>query len=272
MDNTLSIVPSETANEFPVLKAFQEYIDAEQAKARKRMLGLSIFFIVLLIVVVVTFVLVLTTVVNRNQALSDKLLDYALKEHDRATVAPVIQQLPTQAPPQQKIDPQEILKPFIERMEREQAEMKASYEKQQREAAVKTAAAEAARAEELKKVKAELEKERAKIQKENERQEAIERHRRRLYPDYYRIEQNPAPPSAPAAPVQATVPQPPPARPPARQSIDNSAKPRRQQQSSNPPPAKKSPSSLSSIKPVTYFNMDDEDGVPFILETPQQNK
>ena len=35
-------------NDFPVLKAFQEYIDAEQAKARKRMLGLSVFFIVCL--------------------------------------------------------------------------------------------------------------------------------------------------------------------------------------------------------------------------------
>ena len=76
MDNPLSIVPSEGAsNEFPVLKAFQEYIDAEQAKARKRMLGLSVFFIVLLFVVVVTFVLILTTVLNRNQSLSDRLLD-----------------------------------------------------------------------------------------------------------------------------------------------------------------------------------------------------
>ena len=37
------------ANDFPVLKAFQEYIDAEQSKARKRMLGLSIFFVVLLV-------------------------------------------------------------------------------------------------------------------------------------------------------------------------------------------------------------------------------
>ena len=50
MDNPLSIVPSEeTTTEFPVLKAFQEYIDAEQAKARKRMLGLSVFFILLLV-------------------------------------------------------------------------------------------------------------------------------------------------------------------------------------------------------------------------------
>lgn len=67
-------------NDFPVLKAFQEYIDAEQAKARKRMFGLSIFFIVLLVVVVVTFTIVMTSVIGRNQALSDRLLDIALRE------------------------------------------------------------------------------------------------------------------------------------------------------------------------------------------------
>ena len=125
MDNTLSILPADGAsNEFPVLKAFQQYIDAEQAKARKRMLGLSIFFIVLLIVVVVTFVLVLTTVINRNQALSDRLLDYALKEREKAPAAPVVVSQPAPAPPQPSA--QEILKPFIERLEREQAAMKAT--------------------------------------------------------------------------------------------------------------------------------------------------
>ena len=66
-------------NDFPVLKAFQEYIDAEQAKARKRMLGLSVFFILLLIVVVITFTLVITSVIGRNQQLSDRLLDIALR-------------------------------------------------------------------------------------------------------------------------------------------------------------------------------------------------
>lgn len=268
MDSTLSIVPSETSNEFPVLKAFQEYIDAEQAKARKRMLGLSIFFIVLLIVVVITFVLVLTTVVNRNQALSDRLLDYALKEHDKV---PVIQQVAPQAPPvQQKIDPQEILKPFIERMEQERAELKASYEQQQREIAAKAAANEAARVEEMEKVKAELEKERAKIKKENERQEAIERHRRRLYPDYYRLDQNP-PPTIPATePAKRSSPPQPMRQQPAQQNLNSSAKQRQQLPAAQIPPKKKSPSSLSTIKPVTYFNMDDD--VPFILETPKQNK
>ena len=85
-------------NDFPVLKAFQEYIDAEQAKARKRMFGLSIFFILLLVVVVVTFTVVITSVIGRNQALSDRLLDIAL--HERAPAAqPVVNvQPPAPAP------------------------------------------------------------------------------------------------------------------------------------------------------------------------------
>ena len=84
-------------NDFPVLKAFQEYIDAEQAKARKRMFGLSIFFIVLLIVVVVTFTIVISSIIGRNQALSDRLLDIALRE--KVPAQPVVNvQSPAPAP------------------------------------------------------------------------------------------------------------------------------------------------------------------------------
>lgn len=268
MDNTLSIVPSDGAtNEFPVLKAFQEYIDAEQAKARKRMLGLSVFFIVLLIVVVITFVLVLTTVINRNQALSDRLLDYALKEREKA---PIVQTVPAPIPPQPSA--QEILKPFIERLEREQTAMKESYEKQRKEAETqrkeaeeKAAAREAAHDAELRKVRAELEKERERTKKENDRQEAIERHRRRLYPDYYRIPVQPEP-AQPASPPQATLP-----KPSAKQTPEPSAP---SHSAARPAltaaPTTPSASPLSAIKPVTYFNMDDDDEVPFILETPKK--
>ena len=76
----LSLIGQNAENDFPVLKAFQQYIDAEQAKARKRMLGLSIFFIMLLVAVVVTFTIVMMSVINRNQALSDRLLEIALRE------------------------------------------------------------------------------------------------------------------------------------------------------------------------------------------------
>ena len=292
MDNTLSILPSDGAsNEFPVLKAFQQYIDAEQAKARKRMLGLSVFFIILLVVVVVTFVLVLTTVVNRNQALSDRLLDYALKEREKP--AQVVQ--PPQPVPQASA--QDILKPFIERLEREQAAMKALYEKQQKEAEAKyekqrneaeakAAARELARDEEIRKVKLELEKERARAKKENDRQAEIERQRRRLYPDYYRMQRESAddyvtPPRPPvqvprpaaptpvvAPPAAALAPQPKPA--PSQVQPSPAPKPSVTPAPEKPAPKpdeKKAASPLSAIKPVTYFNLED-DGVPFLLETP----
>jgi len=70
-------------DDFPVLKAFQQYIDAEQEKARKRILWLGIFFGVVLIVVVAVFMVWLYGINSRNQALSDRLVEYALKEADR---------------------------------------------------------------------------------------------------------------------------------------------------------------------------------------------
>lgn len=273
MDNTLSIVPSDgTTNEFPVLKAFQEYIDAEQAKARKRMLGLSVFFIILLIVVVITFVLILTTVVNRNQALSDRLLDYALKERDRAV------QVAPQPVPQTSV--QDMLRPLIERLEREQAAMKALYEKQQKEAENRYKEAESLyekrqkeaeakanarnkeRDEEIRKAKEALEKERLRLKQENDRQAEIERHRRRLYPDYYRI------------PAQPDVASPRPSPPAEQPQPQKTARQQTLQTPSSAPVAKpvepKNAPKLSTIKPVTYFNVDDDDGVPFLLETPKK--
>ena len=104
-------------NDFPVLKAFQEYIDAEQAKARKRMLGLSVFFIVLLVVIVITFTLVVMSVINRNQSLSDRLLDIALRE--KSPAQPVVNvQSPAPAPVVQPVvhqpSQEESLKPVME--------------------------------------------------------------------------------------------------------------------------------------------------------------
>lgn len=55
------------SGDFPVLKAFQEYLEAEQAKAHKRMLALSIFFLVLLVTVVLTFTVITYTLINRGQ-------------------------------------------------------------------------------------------------------------------------------------------------------------------------------------------------------------
>lgn len=263
MDNPLSIVPTEGAsNDFPVLKAFQEYIETEQAKARKRMLGLSAFFIVLLVVVVGTFVVILTTVLNRNQALSDRLLDYALEERQNT-----VQQVPAPAVQQHQEQPSaDVIKQFLERFDREQAAMKAAFEKERKEAAAKAAEAERLRQQELIRLQEDLSKERAKAKAEAEKKEAIERHRRRLYPDYYRMEtddrlQIPSPASTYRRRPQPTLPE-----EVSLESVPLS-------QSTPPPPSKpKAESPLSTLKPVTYFNVDDEDDVPFLIETPKQNK
>ena len=247
MDNPLTIVPEGATSEFPVLKAFQEYIDAEQAKARKRMLGLSVFFIVLLCVVIVTFVMILTTVLNRNQSLSDRLLDYALNERNRAP-APIVQQPTVQ---------QDILKPYLERMEKEQAEMRAALEKQRKAEEAIAAEKEKKRAAEFRQMQAELAAERERSRQEREKakkivdkQAEIERHRRRLYPEHYGDGK-----------AKDTSPAPKPAAPPSQPSPAPVVKPAQ---------AKVDP--LAELKPVTYFNTDDDESVPFLIETPEQNK
>lgn len=257
MDSTLSIVPSEGSNDFPVLKAFQEYIDAEQAKARKRMLGLSVFFIILLVVVVVTFVLILTTVVNRNQALSDRLLDYALSERHREMAVP--QQTVIQ-PHVSTASVQDMIKPIIERLEREQASMKTAYEQQQKEAKAIADARDRERVAELEKARKELQKERARAKKEADAQAAKERHLRRLYPEYYSQRDEAQYPPSPAA-----QPQPSQQRQTLRETQPSAGV--RSQASGQKPNAK-----IPDLKPLTYFNNDDDDEVPFLLETPKKSQ
>lgn len=240
--NAVSVFGSAgNTNDFPVLKAFQEYIDAEQAKARKRMLGLSIFFILLLVVVVVTFTLVMTSVINRNQVLSDRLLDIALREKTQAqpvvnvqppapqpVVQPVIQQ-PSQA---------DVLKPVLDKFDKlAEAMVKAQQQQPVPVAApapvvVTTAAApspaaqpsaesaEIARLRDELRREIEARKEQEAKAKEEKRKAEIEAHRRRLYPEYYARQAEPIP-----VPAMVT--------------------PQPQQ-----PPATK----LSGMTPINYFN------------------
>jgi hypothetical protein len=186
--------------------------------------------------------MILTMVVNRNQALSDRLLDYALRERETPAV-----QVPVAIPASQQ-SVQDSLKPLIEKFEREREEMKAALEKQRIEAEARVAASEAKRKAELEAAKEQLERERLLTKKENERQEEILRHRRRLYPEYYgeAVERT-------VVPVERVAVSPPP--------------------SPRPSPTTRKPApSLSEIKPLTYFNIDDEDEVPFIIETSEKNK
>ena len=135
--NAVSIV-DDSAEEFPVLKAFQQYIDAEQNKARKRMLGLCVFFGCLMTLVIVVFLFLLNGVSQRNQALNDRLFEYVIKERDRQS-AVVVQQ---PASDQSTI----FLTAKIEEMQKklEQAQQKADAMENARKEAAAKAATEAA--------------------------------------------------------------------------------------------------------------------------------
>lgn len=230
-------------NDFPVLKAFQEYIEAEQARARKRTLGLSIFFIVLLVVVVVTFAVIMAAVINRdqqslqaiatrNQALSDKLLDIALRERTPAAQPVVnVQQPPAAVHPDTGA---QALKPVLDRLESltEALKKQPAGTAPQPVPMVQPAAPkplpaavspelEAARRQqdELVRQRAAVAAERARLREEQEqlRRDRIEQHRRRLYPDYYAREdaQKTAaevpPPPAKKKGTPTALPKPPPA-------------------------------------------------------------
>ncbi len=278
-------------NDFPVLKAFQEYIDAEQAKARKRMLGLSVFFILLLIVVVITFTLVITSVIGRNQQLSDRLLDIALRE--KTATQPVVNvQSPAPAVVQPSVESAELVR-LREELRREKEERKSEQAKrdedrfnklldaiskpQQQPVAAPTpvvvttspssvlqpAAAESAELvrlrEELRREKEERQAEQAKA-KEEKRKAEIEAHRRRLYPEYYAQEdarraaaEAAAEPIRPVEPSRrAATPLPKPNPAPSAAPPLPKAKP--VPAPVQPPQPQTQAQKLRAMKPVSYFD------------------
>ena len=273
------------ANDFPVLKAFQEYIDAEQSKARKRMLGLSIFFVVLLVLVVITFTVIIISIFTHNRELSDRLLDVAFRERLQqssaqsvpATPQPIVQPVvtPVVAPSQDS-----GIKPILEKLD---ALATALVTRQQQTVqqpppvVVTTAPApvtpltsqtESADTlqmkETIKKQQAELEAERNRLRDVTEKlhQAEIERHRRRLYPEYYaqtdaadRHEAEEASRSQvgiarePVAPSRKLV--------PLKLQPEESAKVN--ERSNAPLPVSRQATSLKDIKPINYFTQGDLD-------------
>lgn len=259
------------SDEFPVLKAFQQYIDAEQAKARKRMLGLSVFFIILMVLVVAIFSLILVMLLQRNQEQADRLmqrnqeqadrlLEMALRERQvpQAHVAPVVVNQPTQ---------QDTLKPVLDQIASLTAALKEKSEPAQqptRYAATPTGA----QVEMQRKIDAEMQRiaeERAKLKVEQEeaRKAEVERQRRRLYPEYYAAQdraaaaaaeaeralakQQPAPLPAPAPVLAQPIVQPPPAPAPSVQPAPATAAPQVSAPAAAPlPPSQPEP----AVKPV----------------------
>ena len=203
--NAVSVYgPSDAMDDFPVLKAFQQYVDAEHAKAQKRMTTLCIFFVVLMVAVISVFVILLMNISSRNSALSDQLFQFMIKDRQNAFVqqpTPADASLKAMADLQQRLMDQQMK--FAEEMmkkaaaqagapgepvtQSERAEFTAQRRAHERETK--------AEAEKLRKAQAALKAEKARIAKERERlrQKEIDLQRRKLYPEAY------APAPAPAA-------------------------------------------------------------------------
>lgn len=82
------------AESFPVLKAFQDYLEAERTQARKRVIQLSVFYAILMGVVVTGFLIAGGFMVRNMSSMQDKLLDIALASR----AAPVPAQVAPAAP------------------------------------------------------------------------------------------------------------------------------------------------------------------------------
>lgn len=215
---------SDALDDFPVLKAFQQYIDAEQTKARKRLAMLCTFFAVLMVVVISVFVMLLINVSNRNQALNDRMVELAMKERS-AQNAPVVVQpqdsaallaLTAKMDAMQKklaedqAKAEKAASEAIAKAEKKAAEAMANAEKAAKEAAerARQAAIEATKPKEptpeeleIKRLKALLASQAAKKaaaeMAERKRQEELEAYRRKHYPEFYApkktaIEKSPA--------------------------------------------------------------------------------
>ena len=308
-------------NDFPVLKAFQEYIEAEQARARKRTLGLSIFFVVLLIVVVVTFSVIMAAVINRdqqslqaiatrNQALSDKLLDIALRERTPAAQPVVNVQQPPTAHPDTGAQAQ-ALKPVLDRLE----SLTEALKKQPtgtapqpvpvvlpmppaaQQPVVVSPELDAARRQqdELARQRAAVAAERARLKEEQEqlRRDRVEQHRRRLYPEYYAREdaQKAAaevPPPPPRKGTTTALPKPPPAvvvpaNPPVVEPPPVPAPVAKPKPVAQPKPAPvavapkpkvvEAPAvDLKTAKPISYFDEAEDTPQPVSTNAPSADK
>jgi hypothetical protein len=160
---------------FPVLKAFQDYLEAERQRARRRMTTLSVVFAIVTVAVIGAFALIWLSTMRGMQDTNRQLLDAALKRANAEPPAPVVVQPPSQpsAVETAKVIAEAVskaqseqsavfaktlegLNASLETMRRDNAEMRAEIEREkaaaakaaEERAAAEKAAAERAAAEE----------------------------------------------------------------------------------------------------------------------------
>lgn len=110
------------AESFPVLKAFQDYIEAERNQARKRVLQLSVFFAVLMVVVVSGFLAAGMAMWRNNVERENKLLEAVLSQRS----APSLASVPAPAP---IVQTSPALEESVRQMSRATSELQSSLDK-----------------------------------------------------------------------------------------------------------------------------------------------
>ena len=169
-------------DDFPVLKAFQQYIDTEHSKARKRMILMGVFFCVLMVIVIAVFVGLLISMSSRNQALNDRLVDYVMQERAHPYSAPVV----VQPSPVQDVSAASMIASLTSKIEEMQKKLD---EKKpvEAEAKPKGPSKEEAEIARLKALLA-IEQEKNSAERERRHQEEVEAYRRKYYPEFYAAE------------------------------------------------------------------------------------
>ena len=87
--NAVSIYGNDALDDFPVLKAFQQYVDAEHTKAQRRLLSVCAFFTMLIIVIIGVFLFV---VMNIRKDPSSEATIKALTENNNALQRQMMEQ------------------------------------------------------------------------------------------------------------------------------------------------------------------------------------
>lgn len=218
-NNAVSVYGQNDAmDDFPVLKAFQQYVDAEQAKAQKRTTMLCIFFAVIMAIVVGVFVLLLLSISHRNDTLNDQVFQLLLKGRD--SQMPLVIQQPQLANPSND-GAVKALSDAMAALQLQLAEQQSkAYAATSRAAKTDSGVEQSpsrdqfvqerqnrAEAENLRRIRELLDSQRKELAAEKERlhQKEIELQRRKLYPELYDADGNMTTPKKRSAPPPVAV-------------------------------------------------------------------
>ncbi len=183
---------NEGMDDFPILRAFQQYVEREQEKSRRRITTITIVFLIVIAGLCGVFFYMIQASSMRNQTLSDRLVEYAMQEADRRAAA-----IQSQSPKEDasiaaisalsaKIE--EMQNKMIEKLQNSPSAIESRATSPAEIEIAKAAAAQAEKAaKEIQALKAKLAAEQRKTEStpRSPSKEEIEAYRRKYYPELY---------------------------------------------------------------------------------------